>query len=226
MSYPRVERIIDDHKNEVILSFYTKNQSIEFNKDLCTGCYVCTKVCPQEAIVQRNHELIRKKTEDLFPDIPDAEKCSYCGTCAYMCLFSAITLKKDGKPVKLDDIEIVKAKVLPKLDYKKVKCKKSGKMAKVYVEGKVNIDWNLCISCMSCFEVCPTSSFIKADKVNDLGKKRKVDYNVRANCVMCGACENACSVDAIKVKVDKIYYSGEYKKQFWTDLIRRSEKDM
>jgi len=183
MSYPRVERIVDNHKNEVILSFYTNNQSIEFNKDLCVGCYVCTKVCPQEAIVQRNHEVIRKKTEDLFPDIPDAEKCSYCGTCAYMCLFSAITLKKDGKPVKLE-------------------------------------------SCMSCFEVCPTGAFIKADKVNDLGKKRKVDFNVRATCVVCGACENACSVDAIKVKVDKIYYSGEFKKQFWTELIRRSEKDM
>ena len=224
MSYPRVERIIDNHKNEVILSFYTRNQAIEFNKDLCTGCYVCTRVCPMEAIVQRGHNLTKKKTEDLFPDIPDAEKCSFCGTCVFMCPFSAITLKKDGEPVALDDIEIVKAGVLPKLEYKKVKCKKSGKMAKVYVDGKVMIDWNLCISCMSCFEVCPTSAFYKEDKVNDLGKKRKVDFNIRATCVLCGACETACSADAIKVKIDKIYYSGEYKEPFWSELIKRSQK--
>jgi len=224
MSYPRVERIVDSHKNEVILSFYTKNQAIEFNRDLCVGCYVCTKVCPKEAIKQYHHELIRKKTEDLFPDIPDAEKCSYCGTCAYFCQFSAITLKKDGKAVPIDEIEIVKAKVLPKLEYKMVKCKKSGKMAKVYVEGKVTVDWNLCINCMSCFEICPTGAFIKQDKVNDQGKKRKVDFNVRATCVKCGACEIACSVDAIKVKINKVYYSGEYKEPFWSELIKRSEK--
>lgn len=226
MSYPRVERIVDDHKNEVILSFYSRNQAVEFNKDLCVGCYVCSRVCPQEAIKQYHHDLIRKKTEDLFPDIPDAEKCSYCGTCAYMCPFSAITLKKDGEPVALEDIEIVQAKVLPKLEYKMVKCKKSGKMAKVYVDGKVKVNWNLCISCMSCFEVCPTGAFYKEDKVSEKGKKRKVDFNVRALCVLCGACERACSTDAIKVKVDKINYSGEYKEPFWSDLIKRSEKLM
>ena len=225
MSYPRVERIVDNHKNEVILSFYTKNQAIEFNKDLCVGCYVCRRVCPQEAIVQTGHELTRKKTEDLFPDIPDAEKCSYCGTCAYMCPFSAITLKKDGEPIALEDIEIIKAKVLPKLEYKEVKCKKSGKMAKVYVDGKIKVDWNKCISCMSCYEVCPTGAFIKAEKVNDLGKKRKVDLNPRTTCVKCGACETACSVNAIKVKINKIYYSGEYKEPYWSELIKRSEKD-
>jgi len=224
MSYPRVERIVDSHKNEIILSFYSRNQAIEFDKDLCVGCYVCSRVCPQEAIKQYHHELIKKKTEDLFPDIPDAEKCSYCGTCAYMCPFSAITLKKDGVPVKLEDIEIVKAKVLPKLDFKKVKCKKSGKIAKVYVDGKVKIDWNLCISCMSCFEVCPTGAFFKENKINDLGKKRKVDFNVRATCTKCGACETACSTSAIKVKINKIYYSGQYKEPFWSELLKRSKK--
>ncbi len=224
MSYPRVERFVNEHKNEVILNFYSRNQAVEFNKDLCVGCYVCSRVCPQEAIKQYHRDLIKKKTEDLYPDIPDAEKCSYCGTCAYMCPFSAITLKKDGKVIPLEEIEIVQAKVLPKLEYKMVKCKKSGTMAKVYVDGKVAIDWNLCISCMSCFEVCPTGAFFKEDKVSEKGKKRKIDFNVRATCIKCGACENACSTGAIKVKVNKIYFSGEYKEPFWSELIKRSQK--
>ncbi|MFX0074877.1 MAG: 4Fe-4S binding protein [Candidatus Hermodarchaeota archaeon] len=224
MSYPRVERVVTDHKNEIILSFYTRNQAIEFNKDLCVGCYVCTRVCPQEAIKQHHHELVRKKKEDMFPDIPDAEQCSYCGTCVYMCPFSAIRLKKEGQIVPIEEIEIVKAKVLPKLDYNMVKCKKSGTTAKVYVEGKVKIDWNLCISCMSCFDVCPTGAFFKEDKVNDKGRKRKVDFNVRATCIKCGACENACSSGAIKVKIEKINYSGEFKEPFWSELLKRSQK--
>ena len=39
-------------------------------------------------------------------------------------------------------------------------------------------------------------------------------------------CENACSTNAIKVKIYKIYYSGEYKELYWSELIKRSERSM
>ncbi|GAH44891.1 unnamed protein product, partial [marine sediment metagenome] len=153
MSYPRVERITNNHTDEFVLNFYIKNQSIEFNRDRCTGCSVCVKVCPKGVITQTHQGKIRVKTKDLFPEITDATMCSYCGTCVYMCPFSAITLKKNGKAIALNDIPIVKEKVVPKLDSIRIKCKKNNKYAKVYVEGKVKIDWNRCISCFSCYEV-------------------------------------------------------------------------
>jgi len=224
MSYPRIERNINEHTNEVTLNFYTTNQAIEFNKDLCVGCSVCVKVCPKEAIVQEHEGKIRVKTEDLYPEIPEATKCSYCGTCAYMCPFSAITLKKNGKSVALEDIPLVRDKVLPKLESKIIRCKKTGNKAKIYVEGSVEVDYNLCISCMSCFEVCPNSAFFKAERKNKLGKTVKVDLNVRAACLFCGACSTACPQKAITVKIDKINFSGEYKEIFWKDLIERSQK--
>ena len=141
MSYPRIERNINDRINEVILNFYTKSQAIEINKELCVGCSVCVKVCPQGAIIQTHHGKIRVKTVDLLPEIPDATVCSYCGTCAYMCPFSAITLKKSDIPIALEDIAIVQEKVLPKLKFKLEDCEKAGKKAKVYVEG---ISFGLC----------------------------------------------------------------------------------
>ena len=220
MSYPRIERKINDQTYEVILNFYTKNQAIEFNKDLCVGCSTCVKVCPNKAIIQTNHGKVRVNTEDLFPKIPDALVCSYCGTCVYMCPFSAITLKKNGSIIPLDDIIIVQKKVLPKLEYQMIDCEKIGKKAKVYVEGNIKVDWNRCISCMSCFEVCPTGAFFKAERKNELGRKIKVDLDT-SKCIKCGTCAISCSKEAIKVKIEKINYSGDYKKPFWPDLLKR-----
>ena len=223
MSYPRIERINNDNVNEVSLSFYESNHAIEINKKLCTGCSVCVKICPQGALVQNRDGKIKVKTEDLIPEIPDANKCSYCGSCAYMCPFSAITLKKNGSPVALEDIPLVKEKVLPKLEYKIIKSKKKGQKVKVYVEGSIEIDWNLCISCLSCYEVCPNSAFFKTKRTNKLGKAVKLDINVRAACLFCGACQTACLQKAITIRVEKVNYSGEYKEIFWSDLIKRSK---
>ena len=63
----------------------------------------------------------------------------------------------NDNPVALEDIIIVQEKVLPKLEYKL----KAGKKVKVYVEGNIKVNWNLCVSCMSCFEACP---HLKIDK--------------------------------------------------------------
>ncbi|MFX1479417.1 MAG: 4Fe-4S binding protein [Promethearchaeota archaeon] len=220
MSYPRIERINNKNIDEVTLKFYESDQSIKINKNLCTGCSICVKICPKEAIVQNRRGKVKVKTEDLIPEIPDAEKCSYCGACAYMCPFSAITLQKNGIPVALEDIPIFKNKVLPKLDYEMVKCRKKGQIAKVYVEGEVSIDWNSCISCLSCYEVCPNSAYFKAERKNKLGKPVKLDLNVRAACLYCGACQTACSQNAITVHINKIKYSGDYKEIFWSEIIK------
>ncbi len=221
--YPRVKRLRDDKSNDIELNFFTKNQGIQFNLENCVGCGTCTKVCPNGVISDPNLEgKIRVKTVDLIPDIPDANACSYCGTCAYMCPFSAITLKKDGNPVGLDNLDIVVKKVVPKLDYKMVNCNKINRQAKVYVEGNIVVDWNKCISCMSCEEVCPTGAFFKSDKerTNDQGKKLKTDLDA-SKCISCGTCVNACSKSAITLTIDKVNYSGEYKEVFWPDLINR-----
>lgn len=220
MSFPRIVRNKTDQKNEVILNFYTKNQAIEFNNELCVGCSICVKICPNEAICQTHNGKIRVKTIDLQPEIPHATKCSYCGTCIYMCPFSAITLKKNGNSVALDDILIVQKKVLPKLEYKTIECEITRKKAKVYMEGNISVDWNLCISCMSCYEVCPTGAFFKSERENDLGKKVKVDLD-STKCIICGTCAISCSRKAITITIDKVNSSGDYKDIFWSEILKK-----
>lgn len=57
---------------------------IEFNKDKCTGCMVCPKVCPHRVIV-----MVDGKAEPV-----NIEKCIECGACQLNCEFDAIIVTK------------------------------------------------------------------------------------------------------------------------------------
>ena len=52
----------------------------EINPELCTGCRVCRKKCPVDAITGE-----KKKPHQI-----DQEKCTYCGTCFDVCRFSSV----------------------------------------------------------------------------------------------------------------------------------------
>jgi len=52
----------------------------EIDPEACTGCRLCSKRCPVEAISGE-----RKK-----PHVIDQEKCTNCGTCFDVCAFSAV----------------------------------------------------------------------------------------------------------------------------------------
>ncbi len=174
-------------------------------------------------------------TEDMLPDIKNALDCSYCGTCTYICPFSAIKLKKNGVVVELNDMDIVAKNVVPKLEFeaKKVSCKDGvDRVIKQYIDAKVNVDWKKCISCFSCAEVCPTGAFFREDIPNEQGKveyegmqfsqgiMRRVNHNPD-KCITCGACASVCPKDAATMTIDNIKFSGEYKDIFWLDLMQR-----
>jgi NAD-dependent dihydropyrimidine dehydrogenase PreA subunit len=57
---------------------------IEFNKDKCTGCTVCTKVCPHRVIA-----MVDGKATPLH-----IERCIECGACQLNCEFDAIEVTK------------------------------------------------------------------------------------------------------------------------------------
>lgn len=66
--------------------------SIKVIKDKCTGCMICTKVCPFAAIT-----VVEKLA------VIDLDKCTICGACKEVCKFNAIEIKKSSK--KTQDIE-------------------------------------------------------------------------------------------------------------------------
>jgi formate hydrogenlyase subunit 6/NADH:ubiquinone oxidoreductase subunit I len=219
--FPRVKTIHNDNINEVSVNFYDKTQSLEINKTKCIGCGLCIKACPKGVLYSKPNEgKVRINTEDLIPEIPNPLDCSYCGTCAYVCPTSAIFLKKNNKYVRRKDIGIIAKKVVPNLNFDCVELTHPETKAKTFIDGEIEVDWEKCVSCMSCVNVCPTHSFKKQENTDDSKKRIKPVFNADT-CIKCGACERACSKEAIKLNVRDIRYSGEYKEQFWNSLIER-----
>lgn len=63
---------------------YLKNEvTLKLNPDLCTGCGMCTMVCPHAVF-----EVVNGKAR-----IIDIDDCMECGACSNNCRFGAITVK-------------------------------------------------------------------------------------------------------------------------------------
>ncbi|MFX1531249.1 MAG: 4Fe-4S binding protein [Promethearchaeota archaeon] len=220
--YPRVKIFKNNVLNEVKLNFYTESYSIGVDKEKCIGCGLCIKTCPNNAYTYPNLDgKIRVKTDDLIPDAPNAMKCSYCGTCAYICPMSAISLKYNDKPIDIKDLGIITKNVVPTLNYKIVKLKNNQNKVKVYLDGEIGVDWEKCISCMSCIDVCPSKAFFKTkNQQNNNSTKNKVSFH-QSSCISCGTCVRACPKKVINLRINNVFYSGDYKKIFWEPLLSR-----
>ena len=69
----------------------SKDDAIKVILDKCTGCTLCIKVCPFDAI-----KMEEKKA------VIDLAKCTLCGACVDVCKFDAIILQKPEKKEKID----------------------------------------------------------------------------------------------------------------------------
>lgn len=79
----------------------------KIDKEKCTGCKTCVKICPTLAI-----QVVDKKA------VVNEEKCRGCGNCNQRCTFYAVTMEKLEKPytvgVSIDDVPYEKIEELCK----------------------------------------------------------------------------------------------------------------
>jgi len=228
LSFPKISRLIDEKEEHVKVQFLTESLELILNRDKCVGCGTCARVCPKEAISRGPVGASRRfpTTGDIIPEVYDPKKCVFCGTCVIMCPFGALTLKKDGKIINLEDIPIVAQNVVPRLEFKAKKIKNSHdneRIVKQYAKAEVSIiDEECAKGCGSCAEVCPSGT-IEIAKRPEHGweKSKNVEVVDPDACVACGACDNACPTGALKLKITEINTSGEFSELFWIPLTER-----
>ncbi|MFX1371747.1 MAG: 4Fe-4S binding protein [Promethearchaeota archaeon] len=227
MSFPKITRTISKEIEHVKVQFLTESLELLLDRTKCVGCGTCARVCPKEAISRGPVAAARRfpNMEDIIPEIYDPKKCVFCGTCVVMCPFSALTLKKDGEIIELNDIQIVKEKVVPKLEFEANKVKdKAGieRVVKQYAKGEISIVDEECAGgCEACADVCPSGAITVPEK-SDKGWETVPNVVVDAEkCIFCGSCDNACPTGAVKLKLTDIKTSGEFSEMFWEPLLER-----
>ena len=125
----------------------------------CTGCLLCTKVCPQRIIVPAENG-----TGPVELDL-DGSFCRYdCNRCGNICPTGAI--RKLTLPVK-QRLRIAKTAFDPSVCIVFQEDARCGKCAKACPAGAVTLRKNgtpkfnakLCIGCGACRSVCPTEAY-------------------------------------------------------------------
>ncbi len=228
MSFPKITRNISKEQEQVKVQFLTESLELILDRAKCVGCGTCARVCPKEAISRGPVGASRRfpTTENIIPEVYDPKKCSFCATCVIMCPFSALTFKKNGEVVNLEDLTLISEKAMPELKFEVKKVKNNEgveRVVKQYVKASVSIDNEVCAGgCSSCAIVCPTGAISIAKKPEKGWEaSAKVEVVDEAKCVGCGACDNVCPTGAVQLRIEEVHYSGEYNEIFWDPLIER-----
>ena len=158
----------------------TQKRSLSYKKDKCTGCGICTDICPTEALKLGPLVPIARGLLDMDYVKVDKEKCALCGLCAASCPFEAMEFK-------IDDVSIKENEAYPKWEH------------------KANIDEDKCVYCKACETACPTEAITVSRKLPERTKlvSGEIDIN-KDTCIYCGICEEMCPADAIKMNNENL----------------------
>jgi formate hydrogenlyase subunit 6/NADH:ubiquinone oxidoreductase subunit I len=71
------------------------NYLARFNPETCSGCELCVKRCPMEAVTLKASDKANNKKGEIA--MLDAGSCIGCGVCAYKCPTESIILEQRGE---------------------------------------------------------------------------------------------------------------------------------
>jgi 4Fe-4S ferredoxin len=84
---------------EIILerAMVTRHYLMTWDLDRCVGCSIGPLVCPKDAVLHQEGEIVNGRLAKRPSVDIDAEKCVQCGMCEVMCPKNAITLTINGE---------------------------------------------------------------------------------------------------------------------------------
>jgi 4Fe-4S ferredoxin len=183
----------NETENELTIEMilHAKRYSLTLDKTRCTGCGICTEICPREAIeTKKTPKADGEKTKPPTIDISE-EKCHYCGMCEPICPFGALKVRINGEHV----IPVIDSESFPQLIR------------------EIEVDTTRCdLDCVDCEKACPLN-LIKVS-VHDANGEEVTDIKSRLNkenltvtvdieknfCPCCRLCEMKCPERAIHVE--------------------------
>ena len=208
-----------------------RKRELTFSQEGCTGCGMCSEVCPNDAIQLGPIGAIAKGIVDA-PYLAVTEDCKACGICTRVCMFDALVVYVNGIRDEYDALGIID--VTRKDDCRFCKlceevCPRDAivvnraipPMAGV-IDGEFSVDSVRCNYCGICQDICPTGAVIV--ERGELSGRQRIDTKdtparfervelYDEKCVLCGVCARACPEDAITVsqtkRDDKIPLTGE-----------------
>jgi len=183
----------NETENELTIEMilHAKRYSLTLDKTTCTGCGICTEICPREAIeTKKTPKADGEKTKPPTIDISE-EKCHYCGMCDPICPFEALKVEINGEHM----IPVIDSKSFPQLIR------------------EIEVDATKCdLDCVDCEKACPLN-LIKVS-VHDANGEEVTDIKSRPNkenltvsvdieknfCPCCRLCEMKCPEGVIHVE--------------------------
>ena len=122
LKWPIVEQIKKENYNIYKVEYFSRITELILDKNKCKLCQQCIKACPKGALIlPKFPKGVRVPRKERVPIIPDPLTCKFCGVCMHMCPYDAIAMKCDGQEITVDNLELSKANILPKIQHIKVK---------------------------------------------------------------------------------------------------------